>query len=85
MLVSTVSISLQKASSKGALLRSWTKTVKGKKSGKYWGVYEFSISIDVSCAMTPQFHLVSYYIGEKNTAIADVITLRVQPCFQHKV
>ena len=59
--------------------------MKGKKSGKYSGVYEFRISIDVSCAMTPQFHLVSYYIGEKNIAIADVITLRVQPCFQHKV
>ncbi|XP_062515660.1 C3 and PZP-like alpha-2-macroglobulin domain-containing protein 8 isoform X2 [Corticium candelabrum] len=73
------------ASSKGALLRSWTKTVKGKKSGKYSGVHEFRISINVSCAMTPQFHLVSYYIEEKNTAIADVITLRVQPCFQHKV
>ena len=85
MLGSTVSISLQKASSKGALLRSWTETIKTKQSGKYPGLYEFGISIDVGCAMTPQFHLVSYYIGEKNTAIADVITLRVQPCFQHKV
>ena len=59
--------------------------MKAEKSGKYSGVYEFGIAIDISCAMTSQFHLVSYYIGEKNTAVADVITLRVQPCFQHKV
>lgn len=59
--------------------------MKTEKSLKYEGVHEFHLLIDVTCSMAPQFNLVSYYVGEKNTATSDVIALRVQPCFQHKV